>query len=107
MNEQEFPHGSVPVAVAARVYADLWKVKHAMAREQAVGELEGLREETQQNIAKLREEADQELTEYRVLWQEKMNQVIPKITERPLGLPSRWMAPLWQTISQPAFSMPM
>lgn len=56
-------------------YADLWKVKHAMAREQAVGELEGLREETQQNIAKLREEADQELTEYRALWQEKMNQV--------------------------------
>lgn len=56
-------------------YADLWKVKHAMAREQAVGELEGLREETQQNIAKLREEADQELTEYRDLWQEKMNQV--------------------------------
>ena len=46
-----------------------------MAREQAVGELEGLREETQQNIAKLREEADQELTEYRALWQEKMNQV--------------------------------
>ena len=56
-------------------YADLWKVKHAMAREQAVGELEGLREETQQNIAKLREEADQELIEYRALWQEKMNQV--------------------------------
>ena len=56
-------------------YADLWKVKHAMAREQAVGELEGLREETQQNIAKLREEADQELTEYRALWQEKMNHV--------------------------------
>ena len=56
-------------------YADLWKIKHAMAREQAVGELEGLREETQQNIAKLREEADQELTEYRALWQEKMNQV--------------------------------
>ena len=56
-------------------YADLWKVKHAMAREQAVGELEGLREETQQNIAKLREEAYQELTEYRALWQEKMNQV--------------------------------
>jgi hypothetical protein len=56
-------------------YADLWKVKHAMAREQAVGELEGLREETQQNIAKLREEADQELTEYRALWQQKMNQV--------------------------------
>ena len=56
-------------------YADLWKVKHAMAREQAVSELEGLREETQQNIAKLREEADQELTEYRALWQQKMNQV--------------------------------
>ena len=56
-------------------YADLWKVKHAMAREQAVGELEGLRQETQKNIAKLREDAAQELSEYRALWQQKMNQV--------------------------------
>ena len=56
-------------------YAELWQVKHALAREQAVSELEDLREETQENIAKLREEADAELAEYRETWQERMDQI--------------------------------
>lgn len=56
-------------------YASLWSIKHAQAREQAVGELEGLRIETQNNIAQLRVEADQELEEYRAVWQQKMDQV--------------------------------
>ena len=56
-------------------YASLWSIKHAQAREQAVGELEGLRIETQNNIAQLRVEADQELEEYRSVWQSKMAQV--------------------------------
>lgn len=56
-------------------YVSLWFIKHAQAREQAVGELEGLREETQQNIVKLREQADEELSEYCALWHERMNQV--------------------------------
>ena len=56
-------------------YAALWSIKHAQAREQAVGELEGLRIETQNNIAQLRVEASQELEDYRVVWQQKMNQV--------------------------------
>jgi hypothetical protein len=56
-------------------YASLWSIKHAQAREQAVGELEGLRIETQNNIAQLRADAAQELDEYRVVWQVKMDQV--------------------------------
>jgi len=56
-------------------YAALWSIKHAQAREQAVGELEGLRIETQNNIAQLRVEAERELDDYRAVWQTKMNQV--------------------------------
>lgn len=56
-------------------YAALWSIKHAQAREQAVGELEGLRIETQNNIAQLRVDAERELDDYRATWQTKMNQV--------------------------------
>lgn len=56
-------------------YAALWSIKHAQAREQAVSELEGLRIETQNNIAKLRVEAEKELSAYRSVWQAKMNQI--------------------------------
>lgn len=56
-------------------YTALWSIKHAQAREQAVGELEGLRIETQQNIAQLRIDAEIELDEYRAVWQDRMNQV--------------------------------
>ena len=41
-------------------YASLWSVKHGQAREQAVSELEGLRIETQNNIAQLRADARSE-----------------------------------------------
>ena len=40
-----------------------------------MSELEDLREETQENIAKLREEADEELAEYRETWQTRMDQI--------------------------------
>ena len=56
-------------------YAALWSIKHAQAREQAVGELEGLRIETQNSIAQLRVDAERELDDYRDTWQTKMNQV--------------------------------
>lgn len=56
-------------------YAALWSIKHTQAREQAVGELEGLRIETQNNIAQLRVDAERELDDYRATWQTKMNQV--------------------------------
>lgn len=56
-------------------YVGLWSVKHALARQQAVSELEGLREETESNIAQLRADAEKELEEYRAIWQEKMEQI--------------------------------
>lgn len=56
-------------------YVGLWATKHALARQQAVGELEGLRKETERNIAQLRVDAEQELEEYRATWQQKMNQI--------------------------------
>ena len=56
-------------------YASLWSIKHAQAREQAVGELEGLRIETQNNIAQLRADAAQDLDEYRSVWQTKLDQI--------------------------------
>lgn len=56
-------------------YVSLWSVKHALARQQAVGELEDLRIETENNIAKLRLDAEQELEKYCAIWQSKMRQV--------------------------------
>ena len=56
-------------------YVSLWSVKHAMARKQAVGELEGLRAETEQEIADLQNSAAQELDEYRRVWSEQMSQL--------------------------------
>ena len=53
-------------------YVSLWSIKHAQAREQAVSELEGMRIETQEQIAQLRVDAEVELEEYRLTWQEEM-----------------------------------
>ena len=79
---QQIVSGEFDISVIAAMsdeelekYASLWSIKHAQAREQAVSELEGLRVETQNNIAQLREDADRELDEYRAVWQEQMEQV--------------------------------
>lgn len=56
-------------------YVSLWSVKHAMARKQAVSELEGLRTETEQEIAELQNSAARELEEYRRVWSEQMSQL--------------------------------
>ena len=56
-------------------YVSLWSVKHAQARDQATSELEGLRVETQKQIAQLRADAAVELEEYRLTWQSEMAQL--------------------------------
>ena len=56
-------------------YVSLWSIKHAMARKQAVGELEGLRTETEQEIAELQNSAARELEEYRRVWSEQMSRL--------------------------------
>ena len=56
-------------------YVSLWSIKHAQARDQATSELEGLRVETQEQIAQLRADAAVELDEYRLTWQSEMAQL--------------------------------
>lgn len=56
-------------------YNLLWSQKSAMAREQAIGELEDLRVETTDNITKLQEEAAAELDEYRATWAAAMKKI--------------------------------
>ena len=56
-------------------YVSLWSIKHAQARDQATSELEGLRIETQKNIAQLRDDAAVELEAYRETWQTEMAQL--------------------------------
>lgn len=56
-------------------YVSLWSIKHAQARDQATSELEGLRVETQEQIAQLRADAAVELEEYRLTWQSEMAQL--------------------------------
>ena len=56
-------------------YVSLWSIKHAQARDQATSELEGLRIETQKNIAQLRDDAAVELEAYRETWQAEMAQL--------------------------------
>lgn len=56
-------------------YVSLWSIKHIQAREQSLSELEGLRVDTQNNIAQLRVEANQELIEYRDVWTQQMTQL--------------------------------
>ena len=56
-------------------YVSLWSIKHALARKQAMNELEGLRVETENNIEQLRINAEKELEDYRGVWQLKMTQI--------------------------------
>lgn len=56
-------------------YVSLWSIKHVQAREQAVGELEGMRIETQEQIAQLRVDAEAELEAYRITWQQELAQL--------------------------------
>lgn len=56
-------------------YESLWKDKHIQTRQQALSELEGLRDETRENIAEMKADASKELDEYRATWNEKMAQI--------------------------------
>lgn len=56
-------------------YVNLWSTKHRQAREQATGELEGMRADTQNKIAQLKVDAAKELDDYKATWQKKMNEL--------------------------------
>ena len=56
-------------------YQDLWKQKNKLAREQAVGELQGLKEDTSDKIEQLRSNTNDQLEQIRVDWVTKIAEV--------------------------------
>lgn len=67
-------------------YVNLWSTKHRQAREQATGELEGMRVETQNQIAQLKVDAAKELDEYKATWRKKMNELDASLQEQLINL---------------------
>ena len=67
-------------------YVNLWSTKHRQAREQATGELEGMRVETQNQIAQLKVDAAKELDEYKATWRKKMNELDASLQEQLTNL---------------------
>lgn len=53
-------------------YVNLWSTKHRQAKDQATGELEGMRIDTLRKIVQLRADADKDLEDYKKVWQTKM-----------------------------------
>jgi F0F1-type ATP synthase membrane subunit b/b' len=56
-------------------YVNLWSTKHRQARDQATGELEGMRADTQKQIDQLKVDAANDLEEYKKVWQTKMSEL--------------------------------
>lgn len=64
-------------------YVELWKKKHELAKDQALFELEGMRDETDETIEQLKKDAEDELEEYRKIWKEQIEELNDN-TERQL-----------------------
>lgn len=65
------------------------------ARDQATSELEGLRVETQEQIAQLRADAAVELEEYRLTWQSEMAQLEEDTSRQLASFPGRNSRKMW------------
>lgn len=62
-------------------YSNLWATKHAMAKNQAIGELAGLKNETQEKINDLKAQAVVELEGYKKIWIDKSAEIKMGVTE--------------------------
>ena len=71
-------------------YVSLWREKHELARDQAVYELEDLRQETNEQIVQLRIDSMRELDEYRASWQQQMWQLNQDTNSQLMDLQSSW-----------------
>ncbi len=56
-------------------YAKLWQMKNTMAREQAIYELQGTKDETEKKIDEINKESEKQLEQLRDEWQEKITQI--------------------------------
>jgi len=69
-------------------YQALWKEKSTLAREQAVGELEGLRKDTQSQIENLHHKTAEQLELIRLEWASKIKAVTEGTAEQLMTLES-------------------
>ena len=71
-------------------YVELWKQKHELAKEQAVYELQGMREETDATIEQLKKDAETELEEYRQTWKDQLDQLNEETDDKLAELKRTW-----------------
>lgn len=71
-------------------YVSLWKQKHELANDQALYELQSLREETNETIEQMKVDAENELEEYRQTWNEQMWQLNRDTSEQLWELRNDW-----------------
>lgn len=68
-------------------YTALWKNKSSLARQQAIGELEGMRLDTANQIILLQEETAKKLDVYQIEWKESMKKVSKNTNEMAKQMP--------------------
>lgn len=56
-------------------YSNTWKLKNQLAREEAVDELKGLKDDTVNKISELRKETAKELETYKIEWINKIREI--------------------------------
>lgn len=69
-------------------YTALWKNKSSLARQQAIGELEGMRIDTANQIILLQEETAKKLESYKNEWTNSMAKVTGKVKDMASKMPS-------------------
>lgn len=69
-------------------YTALWKNKSSLARQQAIGELEGMRLDTANQIILLQEETAKKLESYKTEWTNSMAKVTGKVKDMASKMPS-------------------
>lgn len=72
-------------------YVSLWEQKHALAKQQAIFELEGMQAETLSQIAKLRVESGVELEAYKSTWLESVQALADESKLKLDDLKTVWM----------------
>ena len=72
-------------------YVELWRQKHELAKNQAVYELQGMREETDSEIEQLRKDAEIELEEYRATWRDQVDALDEETSNKLRDLRRNWL----------------
>lgn len=72
-------------------YSSLWRVKNALARDEAVSELEGLKQDTDAKIKELRDQTSVELETYKTEWLDKIREIRTGTTDEFVGLDTSLM----------------